>query len=58
LRSIDVVREVEKLRGSPVVNGDLPHVPRSLRNVGGFVDDRFGGAGPMRALLKKVFPDH
>jgi hypothetical protein len=55
LRSIDVVREVEKLRGSPVVNGD---VPRSLRNVGGFVDDRFGGAGPMRALLKKVFPDH
>ena len=41
-----------------MVNGDLPHVPRSLRNVGGFVDDRFGGAGPVRALLKKVFPDH
>jgi len=32
-----------------VVNGDLPHVPRSLRNVGGFVDDWFDGAGPVRA---------
>jgi len=57
LRSIDAVREVEKLRGSPAGNGELRHVPRSLRNAGGFPDDRFGAAGPGRALLKKVFPD-
>lgn len=41
-----------------MVNGDLPRVPRSLRDVGGFVDDRFGGAGLVCVLLKKIFPDH
>jgi len=33
-------------------------VLRSLCNAGGFADDRFGEAGPRRAPLKKVFPDH
>jgi ubiquinol-cytochrome c reductase cytochrome b subunit len=33
-------------------------VPRSLTGLGGWLDDRFGGARGIRLLLKKVFPDH
>jgi ubiquinol-cytochrome c reductase cytochrome b subunit len=33
-------------------------VPRSLSGLGGWLDDRFGGARGIRLLLKKVFPDH
>jgi hypothetical protein len=58
LRSIVTIPEVEKLRGSPAGNGELRHVPRLLRNPGGFREDWVGEAAPGRAPLKKVFPDH
>jgi ubiquinol-cytochrome c reductase cytochrome b subunit len=33
-------------------------VPRALSGVGGWLDDRFGGARGVRTLMRKVFPDH
>jgi ubiquinol-cytochrome c reductase cytochrome b subunit len=33
-------------------------VPRGLTGIGGWLDDRFGGARGFRALMRKVFPDH
>jgi quinol---cytochrome-c reductase cytochrome b subunit len=30
----------------------------NLDGVGGWLDDRFGGARPVRNLMNKVFPDH
>ena len=33
-------------------------VPRGLAGAGGWLDDRFHGARPMRVLMRKVFPDH
>ena len=33
-------------------------VPRTVTGVGGWLDDRFGGARGFRALMRKVFPDH
>jgi ubiquinol-cytochrome c reductase cytochrome b subunit len=32
--------------------------PRSISGLGGWLDDRYGGARGMRKLLRKVFPDH
>ncbi|MBV9857906.1 MAG: cytochrome bc complex cytochrome b subunit [Streptosporangiaceae bacterium] len=37
---------------------DDVHVPGALRGLGNWVDERFGGAGYVRTLMKKVFPDH
>jgi ubiquinol-cytochrome c reductase cytochrome b subunit len=33
-------------------------VNRLLGGTGGFFDDRLGAAGPLRSVLRKVFPDH
>ncbi len=33
-------------------------VPRAVSGLGGWLDDRFGGARGMRTLMRKVFPDH
>jgi hypothetical protein len=33
-------------------------VPRAVSGVGGWLDDRFGGARGVRTLMRKVFPDH
>ena len=33
-------------------------VPRAVSGVGGWLDDRFGGAQGTRTLMRKVFPDH
>ena len=33
-------------------------VPRALSGLGGWLDDRFGGARGMRTLMRKVFSDH
>src|ERR1700756_2144055 len=33
-------------------------VPRALSGLGGWLDDRLGGARGTRALMRKVFPDH
>ena len=33
-------------------------VPAGLGGLGGWLDDRFGGAKGARALMRKVFPDH
>jgi ubiquinol-cytochrome c reductase cytochrome b subunit len=33
-------------------------LPRAVRGLGGWLDDRFGGARGTRALMRKVFPDH
>ncbi len=33
-------------------------VPRAVSGLGGWLDDRFGGARGARALMRKVFPDH
>jgi ubiquinol-cytochrome c reductase cytochrome b subunit len=33
-------------------------VPPGLRDVGGWFDDRFHGAGGARWLMRKIFPDH
>ena len=33
-------------------------VPKALSGVGGWLDDRFHGAGGLRVLMRKVFPDH
>jgi ubiquinol-cytochrome c reductase cytochrome b subunit len=33
-------------------------IPKALSGTGSWLDDRFGGARGIRALLKKVFPDH
>jgi quinol---cytochrome-c reductase cytochrome b subunit len=33
-------------------------VPRALGDLGGWLDDRLGGARPVRSLMNKVFPDH
>src|ERR1700761_6940660 len=32
-------------------------VPRALSGVGGWLDDRFGGARGVRTLMRKGFPD-
>jgi ubiquinol-cytochrome c reductase cytochrome b subunit len=34
------------------------HVPKALSGLAKWFDDRFGGAGYVRTLMKKVFPDH
>ena len=31
---------------------------KALSGVGGYLDDRFRGARPVRSFLKKIFPDH
>jgi ubiquinol-cytochrome c reductase cytochrome b subunit len=33
-------------------------VPRAVSGLGGWLDDRFGGARGVRTLMRKVFPDH
>ncbi|HEX4832235.1 MAG TPA: ubiquinol-cytochrome c reductase cytochrome b subunit [Trebonia sp.] len=33
-------------------------MPAALDGLGGWLDDRFHGAGGVRVLMKKVFPDH
>jgi quinol---cytochrome-c reductase cytochrome b subunit len=33
-------------------------IPGGLAGVGGWLDDRFGGARGFRVLMRKVFPDH
>jgi quinol---cytochrome-c reductase cytochrome b subunit len=33
-------------------------VPRAVSDLGGWLDDRFGGARSVRNLMNKVFPDH
>jgi ubiquinol-cytochrome c reductase cytochrome b subunit len=33
-------------------------VPRAVSGLGGWLDDRFGGARGTRTLMRKVFPDH
>jgi quinol---cytochrome-c reductase cytochrome b subunit len=37
---------------------DEVKIPPALSGVGGWLDDRFHGAGGVRVLMKKVFPDH
>ncbi len=32
--------------------------PRAVSGLGGWLDDRFGGARGVRTLMRKVFPDH
>ena len=37
---------------------DAVKIPQPVSGVGGWLDDRFGGAKGVRVLLRKVFPDH
>ncbi len=41
-----------------MTSSDDLQTPRSLVGLGGWLDDRFGGARGIRQLMKKVFPDH
>jgi ubiquinol-cytochrome c reductase cytochrome b subunit len=36
----------------------MQEVPRAAAGLGGWLDDRFGGAKGVRVLMRKVFPDH
>ena len=36
----------------------MQEVPRAVTGLGGWLDDRFGGAKGVRVLMRKVFPDH
>jgi ubiquinol-cytochrome c reductase cytochrome b subunit len=36
----------------------MQEVPRAVNGLGGWLDDRFGGARSVRVLMRKVFPDH
>jgi ubiquinol-cytochrome c reductase cytochrome b subunit len=36
----------------------MREVPRAADGLGGWLDDRFGGARGVRTLMRKVFPDH
>ena len=40
------------------MSDDAVKMPPALKGVGGWIDERFGGAGGARVLMKKVFPDH
>src|SRR6185437_11812357 len=37
---------------------DVPRIPDAVGGLGGWLDDRLGGARGVRALMRKVFPDH
>ncbi|HEX7165037.1 MAG TPA: cytochrome bc complex cytochrome b subunit [Trebonia sp.] len=37
---------------------DVPRIPGAVTGLGGWLDDRFGGARGVRTLMRKVFPDH
>jgi ubiquinol-cytochrome c reductase cytochrome b subunit len=39
-------------------SADVPRVPDAVSGLGGWLDDRFGGARGVRTLMRKVFPDH
>src|SRR6185437_757033 len=39
-------------------SADVPRIPGAVGGVGGWLDDRFGGARGVRTLMRKVFPDH
>ena len=39
-------------------SADVPRIPGAVSGVGGWLDDRFGGARGVRTLMRKVFPDH
>ena len=41
-----------------MTSSDDLETSRALAGLGGWLDDRFGGARGIRLLLKKVFPDH
>jgi ubiquinol-cytochrome c reductase cytochrome b subunit len=41
-----------------MTSSDDFETPRILSGLGGWLDDRFGGARGIRQLLQKVFPDH
>jgi ubiquinol-cytochrome c reductase cytochrome b subunit len=41
-----------------MTSSDDFETPRILSGLGGWLDDRFGGARGIRQLLRKVFPDH
>ncbi len=36
----------------------MSNADKALSGVGGYLDDRFRGARPVRSFLKKIFPDH
>ena len=40
------------------MSDDAVKIPPALDGVGGWLDDRFGGAKGVRVLMRKVFPDH
>jgi len=39
-------------------SADVPRIPDAVTGLGGWLDDRLGGARGVRALMRKVFPDH
>jgi ubiquinol-cytochrome c reductase cytochrome b subunit len=39
-------------------SADVPRIPDAVTGLGGWLDDRFGGARGARTLMRKVFPDH
>jgi ubiquinol-cytochrome c reductase cytochrome b subunit len=39
-------------------SAELPRIPGAVDGLGGWLDDRFGGARGVRTLMRKVFPDH
>jgi ubiquinol-cytochrome c reductase cytochrome b subunit len=39
-------------------SADVPRIPDAVSGLGGWLDDRFGGASGVRTLMRKVFPDH
>jgi ubiquinol-cytochrome c reductase cytochrome b subunit len=39
-------------------SADVPRIPDAVGGLGGWLDDRFGGARGVRTLMRKVFPDH
>jgi quinol---cytochrome-c reductase cytochrome b subunit len=39
-------------------SADVPRIPGAVSGLGGWLDDRFGGARGVRTLMRKVFPDH
>ncbi|HEY1664433.1 MAG TPA: cytochrome b N-terminal domain-containing protein, partial [Trebonia sp.] len=40
------------------MSDDAVKIPPAVSGVGGWLDDRFHGAGGVRVLMRKVFPDH
>src|SRR6185312_3746563 len=39
-------------------SADVPRIPDAVTGLGGWLEDRLGGARGVRALMRKVFPDH